>query len=695
MAKPAASENLSDQPESVGRYQVVAPLGRGAMGMVYRARDTVLDREVAVKIMAGGLQQDAAFRTRFEREARIVARINHPNVVVVYDLGSHTDGSPFIAMELLSGQDLATVLRTRPLDVDDSAAIALQVLAGLARAHQREVVHRDVKPANIFITDDGKVKVMDFGVARLTASAVTATGAVLGTAYYMSPEQVRGGRVDGRSDVFSVGCVLFEMLASKRPFEAEDMLGILYQIANAEPDFSLVSPAGQALVPILRRALQKDPASRYPSAPHFARDLRRYLRESASSPWARHAAEIVELEPDSGSGPVRAKKPDPDVDLPTEVTTAGSTVSPLGHLVGADPTAVADGPPASLSPAPPDERPSHEARLPVGTIGAGATIVVAALAGVWWWQMQPPATSPDRPPGAPPTTVASAPPTSAPESETTTDPAPPTLVPESDAVPDPMRPAAPTKASVPGSGPPRVEPPRVREPVPPAPRAVAAAAARPLEPPAAPTEAAPAASMPAPSEMPGPPPAPAAAGAAPEVLTPTTPEARPEPAVQTAPAAPEPRAAAPPAPAPPPSASAISAPPARAAETTTPSAPRSPLITGATRGRRFDGRMLAPIVRLDFEMRPDVPSPGGRSAVVVRLVNDGNATVRVRQIVVTTVSGDDRKTQTVPGRAEAPPGQQMMLLRRTVSWPSEPPWSMEVVVHTRAGETYTNTVGWQ
>jgi serine/threonine protein kinase len=369
MAKNAASEQLPDQPESVGRYQIVEPLGRGAMGTVYRARDTVLDREVAVKIMAGGLQQDTAFRTRFEREARIVARINHPNVVVVYDLGYHTDGSPFIAMELLSGQDLATVLRTRPLDADDSAAVALQVLAGLARAHQREIVHRDVKPANIFVTEDGKVKVMDFGVARLTASAVTATGAVLGTAYYMSPEQVRGGRVDGRSDVFSVGCVLFEMLASRRPFQADDMLGILYQIANAEPDFSLVPPPGQTLVPILQRALQKDPALRYASAPEFARDLRRYLRQKASSPWARQAAEIVELEPGSGSGPVLGARPGTDGEPPTEVTKAGSTVSPLGHLVGGPLTDVSEGSPARPSTARADEHSSPAARLPVRTIG--------------------------------------------------------------------------------------------------------------------------------------------------------------------------------------------------------------------------------------------------------------------------------------------------------------------------------------
>ena len=256
MANVAEPNGQPDHPESVGRYEIVQKLGSGAMGAVYRARDTVLDREVAVKIMAGGLLSDPGFRARFEREARIVARINHPNVVAAYDLGYHTDGSPFIAMELLSGQDLATILRIRRLDADDCAAVAMQVLAGLARAHQKEIVHRDVKPANIFLTNEGKVKVMDFGVARVTASAVTATGAVLGTAHYMSPEQLGGGRVDGRSDLFSVGCVLFEMLAARRPFQGEDMLGILYQIANAEPDFSFVSEEGQELLPILKRALE-------------------------------------------------------------------------------------------------------------------------------------------------------------------------------------------------------------------------------------------------------------------------------------------------------------------------------------------------------------------------------------------------------------------------------------------------------
>ncbi len=266
MTDDAANAELPLQPESVGRYRIEALLGRGAMGIVYRARDTVLDREVALKLMAAGRISDPNFRARFEREARIVARISHPNVVVAYDLGYHTDGSPFIAMELLSGQDLANLLRTFPPDADDSAAIALQVLAGLARAHDRGIVHRDVKPANVFVTEDGKVKVMDFGVARLTTAAVTATGAVIGTAHYMSPEQVRGGDVDGRSDVFAVGCVLYEMLAGRRPFEAGDMVGILFQIVSAEPDFSLIPPAAQALAPMLRRAMQKDPAERYGTA---------------------------------------------------------------------------------------------------------------------------------------------------------------------------------------------------------------------------------------------------------------------------------------------------------------------------------------------------------------------------------------------------------------------------------------------
>ena len=682
MSNTPPSEEPGNRPESVGRYEITAALGRGAMGTVYRARDTVLDREVAVKIMASALLQDAGSRARFEREARIVARINHPNVVMAYDLGYHTDGSPFIAMELLHGQDLAHVLLTRPPDADESAAIALQVLAGLAVAHDQGVVHRDVKPANVFVTDDGKVKVMDFGVARLTTAAVTKTGAVIGTAHYMSPEQVSGGRVDARSDLFSVGCVLYQMLASRRPFEADNMLGVLYLIANSEPDFSLVPPTASALLPMLRQALSKDPAGRYATARDFARELQSHLRQNAQSPWARHVAEVVELMhggvPSSGVGVegVEASRGGPH--------RQAAAHSPLGLLLAptAEVTAGADvgsapptGPASSLPPAgpsssprraglaPPRDRAGHRPRA--GTIGAVVGSLVVVVGALLWWQAQPAVAPSISSPSTPPDPVAAVP-----SAET----------PSSDAAAQPAESLAGAAQLPPGQldrGSPREEakPALVTPEIP------------------APTSNAPPSTVP-PSTAPPvtTPPSTTPPSTAPPVTTPPS----------TAPPVTTPPSTAPPVTAPPSTATTTTAPPSTPAPpvTTAPAAAAepasaSPLTMGATTGKRFDGRTLTSRVRLDFRVEPDSPSSGARSRVTVVLRNDGTSSVQVRQIVITIVSGDDRRSETEPGRVEVHPGQEATLLARTATWPSAPPWSMEVVVHTRSGETYTNTVSWQ
>src|SRR5262245_58333969 len=197
----------------IGKYEILRVLGRGAMGIVYVAHDTVLERDVALKLMASSIADDPSTIDRFTREAKAVAKMTHPNVVMVFDLGSHSDGSPFIAMELLKGHDLQHALRTPPaLSLERKLSVLVQVLAGLDHAHQSCIVHHDIKPANIFICADGTVKIMDFGVARLATGSMSGTGKIVGTADYMSPEQVKGDKVDGRSDVFSVGCMLYEML---------------------------------------------------------------------------------------------------------------------------------------------------------------------------------------------------------------------------------------------------------------------------------------------------------------------------------------------------------------------------------------------------------------------------------------------------------------------------------------------------
>jgi len=282
---PPDRSKSAEVPERIGKYDIVRPLGRGAMGVVYHARDSLLDRDVALKVMLRQFAADPEQKHRFEREARAVAKLMHPNVVLVFDLGYHTDRSPYIAMELLQGQDLLQALRQGiPLPLDRKVSIILQVLDGLAHAHQTGIVHRDIKPANIFICQDGTVKIMDFGVARFTAASTTATGIVLGTANYMSPEQVEGVKVDGRSDVFSVASVLFELVVGRKPFQAETLMKTLYRIAHDEPAFTLpAGPENEALLPILKKAMAKKVDERYESAAEFAFALREYLMTAGAS----------------------------------------------------------------------------------------------------------------------------------------------------------------------------------------------------------------------------------------------------------------------------------------------------------------------------------------------------------------------------------------------------------------------------
>jgi serine/threonine-protein kinase len=275
----------------VGRYDVTSVLGQGAMGVVYRAHDPLLDRHVAIKVMAAALASEPAVRARFEREAQAAARLAHPNVVTVYDFG-YQDGAPFVVMELLRGQDLRTALRNgADMPLERRLSIVWQVLAGLGHAHGAGVVHRDVKPANVFLTDAGGVKVLDFGMARVTWAGSAGSGGVVGTFDYMSPEQVESRRADGRSDVFSVGSVLFELLCGHPPFQADSMVSTAYRIVHGDPDFGALpkGDAFEALEPVLRKALAKEPGDRYASAREFAADL----AERGGAPWRAWPAETV------------------------------------------------------------------------------------------------------------------------------------------------------------------------------------------------------------------------------------------------------------------------------------------------------------------------------------------------------------------------------------------------------------------
>ena len=274
--EPQPEAIAPDFPPRVGKYEILGRLGSGAMGVVYHARDPLLERDVALKVMLPQIARDPEQKHRFEREARAVARMMHPNVVTVFDLGYHADGSPYIAMEFLSGNDLFHMMRaTPPLSLERKIAIVVSVLEGLAHAHKVGIVHRDIKPANVFLTGEGGVKIMDFGVARFAMGNITGTGMVVGTAEYMSPEQVRGEVVDGRSDLFAAGAMLYELVRGSRPFHADGIMAIFYKITHDDPAFDFpYTPEYRALIPILGKALAKDAAARYQNATEFADALR-------------------------------------------------------------------------------------------------------------------------------------------------------------------------------------------------------------------------------------------------------------------------------------------------------------------------------------------------------------------------------------------------------------------------------------
>ncbi|MEU7245824.1 protein kinase domain-containing protein [Streptomyces sparsogenes] len=260
-----------------GRYVVREELGRGGMAAVYRAHDTALDRVVAVKVMHGELGRDPSFRRRFKREAQLAARLAHAHVVAVHDIGEEPDPGgagepmPYLVMEFVEGESLRDRLRRGPVGVDEALRIVADVLAGLEASHARGIVHRDIKPANVMLTPDGGVKVMDFGIARAVQSAesaLTGTGTVLGSAPYMAPEQATGGEIDGRTDLYAVGVLLFQLLSARLPFEDDSVPALLYKHVHVAPPALAevgvdVPPAVQELV---TRALAKDPAARYADA---------------------------------------------------------------------------------------------------------------------------------------------------------------------------------------------------------------------------------------------------------------------------------------------------------------------------------------------------------------------------------------------------------------------------------------------
>ncbi len=269
-------------PAAIGRYRVVGLLGQGAMAVVYRAHDPMLDRAVAIKLIRADLLDGAErgdYIARFRHEAQAAGRCTHPNIVTIYDFALH-DGNPFLAMEYVRGVTLAaTMRRVGRFAARPAIVVMSQVLDALGAAHAHGIVHRDVKPANILMLPDGRVKMADFGIARIDNTAMTQTGIMVGTPSYMSPEQCRAEPVDGRSDLFSAGTVLFELLSGERPFPGRTFTAIVQALIDPAPVALGERLAGQppALVAVLRRALDKSVEKRFPSAEAMATALRAAL----------------------------------------------------------------------------------------------------------------------------------------------------------------------------------------------------------------------------------------------------------------------------------------------------------------------------------------------------------------------------------------------------------------------------------
>jgi len=268
--------------EAVGRFQILERLGGGGMGVVYKARDARLDRLVALKFLHLHQSADPRARARLMSEARAVSALDHPNLAVVHEIGEHR-GQLFIAMAFYEGETLKKKLAHGPLPVREALDYVVQIAEGLQRAHEAGIVHRDIKPANVLVTDRGQVKVVDFGIAHVPGENVTQTGMTVGTVAYMSPEQASGQTADQRTDLWSLGVLLYEMLAGERPFQGENVLATLDAIRHGEPkSLASLSPGiPEALVGVLRRLLQKDPEARTRDAAELLTDLQG-LREPAA-----------------------------------------------------------------------------------------------------------------------------------------------------------------------------------------------------------------------------------------------------------------------------------------------------------------------------------------------------------------------------------------------------------------------------
>jgi serine/threonine protein kinase/Tfp pilus assembly protein PilF len=391
--------------EKIGKYRIIEKIGQGATSSVYKGYDAALDRRVAVKTIAmepGG--ENETLRRRFEREAQSAARLNHPHIITVFDYGEEQN-KLYMAMELLEGEDLKRVIAEQRLaTLVDKVEVIQQIADGLAFAHANGIVHRDLKPANIHLLPDGQVKIMDFGLARLTGSDMTRTGLVMGTPYYMSPEQVRGEHVDARCDVFALGCVFYEVLTGKRAFDAESLHSVLYKVMQAEPRpvRQLAPDLPIPLVQVLEKAMAKDPARRFPDAGAFAAGLEHAREAIASGRGDEPLPELVLGPPVPAAARPSGPPPGEGVSLPSP-PRSGAPGSPARSIERPTP---ASRPSDARLAGRPSSRPSMRSVAPPGSrapalAAAGLALLLLAVAGVLVVRnlpgASPPATSTGQP----------------------------------------------------------------------------------------------------------------------------------------------------------------------------------------------------------------------------------------------------------------------------------------------------------
>ncbi len=361
---------MTQPTRKIGRYEILSRVGQGGMGVLYRAHDPVLDRDVAIKMMLVDLASEPGARERFEREARAIAKLQHRNVVTIHEFGE-CDDSPYIVMEFLGGHDLEALMRrVPPLSLDEKLDIVIQLCAGLSFAHERGIVHRDVKPSNVRVLEDGTVKILDFGIAKMAQSGTTARGQLMGSPSYMAPELLSEGPIDGRADVFSTGVVLYELLSGRKPFVGDSPTSIVYQILHAQPAaLTDVAPGLPPQLPaVVERALEKDPDRRYARASELMADLQ-LVRLSAVTP----------------SGPTTPiPRPRPAESRGLSDTRAGVAGTAASDVLSQPSFPVAEPAESPLAPVGP-EAPTRRRVATGAAIGLAAVVAVVGLAGALWW----------------------------------------------------------------------------------------------------------------------------------------------------------------------------------------------------------------------------------------------------------------------------------------------------------------------